>query len=194
MSPEERTLRIERVFAAPLVVTFDAWTSVDVLRRWWPAGAGWDTPVAEVEPVVGGRLRLVMRDPDGAEFGGEGRYLELDRPHRLVFSWRWDSRDLGVQLQRVEVVAQERPFGPTITTEQGEQILSFLGGIGIGSILFAPLGAGPECLGNLVLTRTSRADDWTEVETTIALDIGTPVSIAVMAMAPATRAIADRLM
>jgi signal transduction histidine kinase len=75
-------------------------------------------------------------------------------------------------LQRVEVVAHGREFGPTITSEQGEQILSFLAGIGIGSILFAPLGAGPECLGNLVLTRTSRSEEWTEVETTIALDIG----------------------
>ena len=39
-------LRIERTFAAPIDVVFDAWTSVEVLRRWWPAGPGWTTPVA----------------------------------------------------------------------------------------------------------------------------------------------------
>jgi uncharacterized protein YndB with AHSA1/START domain len=109
----ERVLRIERVFAAPVAATFDAWTSVDLLRLWWPAGPGWDTPVAEVEPTVGGRLRLVMRDPDGAEFGGEGRYLELDRPHRLAFSWRWDSPDLGTHDQRVEVTFTENGDGTT---------------------------------------------------------------------------------
>jgi uncharacterized protein YndB with AHSA1/START domain len=42
-------LRIERTFAAPVDAVFDAWTSVEVLRRWWPAGPGWTTPVAEVD-------------------------------------------------------------------------------------------------------------------------------------------------
>jgi uncharacterized protein YndB with AHSA1/START domain len=106
-------LRIERVFAASPEATFDAWTSVDVLRMWWPAGPGWDTPVAEVDARVGGRLRLVMRDPDGAEFGGEGRYVTLDRPHRLAFTWRWDSPDLGVQEQLVEVTFTGNGDGTT---------------------------------------------------------------------------------
>jgi uncharacterized protein YndB with AHSA1/START domain len=96
-------LRIERIFAASPEATFDAWTSVDLLRLWWPAGAGWETPVAEVDARVGGRLRLVMRDPDGAGFGGEGRYVTLDRPHRLAFTWRWDSAELGRHEQLVEV-------------------------------------------------------------------------------------------
>ena len=102
-APDGRTLRIERVFAAPITATFDAWTSVDALRMWWPAGPGWDTPVAEVDVRVGGRLRLVMRDPHGVQFGGEGRYLAIERPDRLVFTWRWDSAAMGVQDQLIEV-------------------------------------------------------------------------------------------
>jgi len=47
------TIRIERVINAPRQAVFDAWLSADVLRRWWPAGADWETPVAEVEPRVG---------------------------------------------------------------------------------------------------------------------------------------------
>jgi uncharacterized protein YndB with AHSA1/START domain len=96
-------LRIERVFAAPITATFDAWTSVDALRMWWPAGPGWDTPIAEVDVRVGGRLRLVMRDPHGVQFGGEGRYLAIERPDRLVFTWRWDSAAMGVHDQLIEV-------------------------------------------------------------------------------------------
>jgi uncharacterized protein YndB with AHSA1/START domain len=106
-------LRIERVFGASLEATFDAWTSVDVLQLWWPAGPGWDTPVAEVDARAGGRLRLVMRDPEGAEFGGEGRYVTLDRPRRLAFTWRWDSPDLGVQEQLVEVTFAGNGDGTT---------------------------------------------------------------------------------
>ena len=73
-------LRIERTFAAPLDAVFDAWTSVELLRRWWPAGPGWTTPVAEVDLRVGGRLRLVMRDPEGNGSAARGRYLDIDRP------------------------------------------------------------------------------------------------------------------
>ena len=61
------------------------------------------TPTAEVDVQVGGRLRLVMRDPDGNEFGGEGTYLTLDRPRRLAFSWRWDMSALGAGRQLVDV-------------------------------------------------------------------------------------------
>jgi uncharacterized protein YndB with AHSA1/START domain len=109
----ERILRIERVFDAPVTATFDAWTSVTLLRLWWPAGPGWDTPEAEVDARVGGRLRLVMRDPDGAEFGGEGRYLVLDRPHRLAFTWRWDDPSLGAQDQRIDVTFTDNGDGAT---------------------------------------------------------------------------------
>ena len=72
MPETRRQITDERTFAAPAEAIFDAWTSAEGLRRWWPAGPGWDTPVAEVDVRVGGRLRLVMRAPDGGELGGEG--------------------------------------------------------------------------------------------------------------------------
>ena len=48
---------------------------------------------------------------------------------------------------------------------------AFLHSLGIGSLLFVPLGAGAECLGNLVLTR-SGSESWTELDRRAALDIG----------------------
>jgi uncharacterized protein YndB with AHSA1/START domain len=107
--PTGPPLRIERTFAAPPAVVFDAWTSVGVLRLWWPAGPDWDTTVADVDVRVGGLMRLVMRSPDGAEFGGEGRYVEITPPTRLVFTWQWDSLDLGTAAQLVEVTFTENP-------------------------------------------------------------------------------------
>jgi signal transduction histidine kinase len=50
-------------------------------------------------------------------------------------------------------------------------VLDFLDGLGIGSLLFVPLGAGTECLGNLVLTRLG-TQAWTELDRRAALDIG----------------------
>jgi uncharacterized protein YndB with AHSA1/START domain len=108
-----RTLRIERVFDAAPEVVFDAWTSVEALRAWWPAGPGWDTPVAEVDVRVGGRVRLVMRDLDGAEFGGQGAYLTIDRPRRVAFTWRWDDPSLGAEEQVVDVSFADNGDGTT---------------------------------------------------------------------------------
>jgi uncharacterized protein YndB with AHSA1/START domain len=107
MPPTGPPLRIERTFAAPAAAVFDAWTSAGVLRQWWPAGPDWDTTVADVDVRVGGLMRLVMRSPDGAEFGGEGRYVEITPPTRLVFTWQWDSRELGTAAQLVEVTFTE---------------------------------------------------------------------------------------
>ncbi len=44
-----RALRIERTFAAPAQAVFDAWTSVEVLRRWWHAEHDWETPHPQVD-------------------------------------------------------------------------------------------------------------------------------------------------
>jgi uncharacterized protein YndB with AHSA1/START domain len=88
MSP---TLRMERTFEAPAEAVFDAWTSEEVMRRWWHAAPDWETPVAEVDLRVGGAVRVVMRDPHGdVEYGGGGFYTEVDRPRRLAFTWIWD--------------------------------------------------------------------------------------------------------
>jgi len=99
---------------------------------------------------------------DGAEVALTG---ELTRIAEAAARRAWDG-------QWVEIVQRGRPFGPSISTEQGERILAFLDSIGVDSLLFAPLGAGPECLGNLVLTRAHGDPEWSSVESDAALDIG----------------------
>jgi uncharacterized protein YndB with AHSA1/START domain len=120
-SPDPSALRLKRSFNAPASVLFDAWTSAETLRRWWPAGWDWETPVAEVDPRVGGRLRLIMRSPDGEEFGGRGEYLEIDPPSRLVFTWTWDGHEGHQGTQLVEVEFEERDDGTTtvVLTNRG---------------------------------------------------------------------------
>jgi len=91
---EATTLRMERTFDAPAQAVFDAWTNEEVIRRWFHAGHDWETTVAEVDLRVGGEVRVVMRDPhEDAEYGGGGRYTEIDPPRRLAFTWYWDDND-----------------------------------------------------------------------------------------------------
>lgn len=114
-------IRLERTFGAPAREVFEAWTSAEMLRRWYPPGADWETPVAEVDLRVGGKLRLVMRRPDGEDFGGGGEYLEITPPTRLVFTWAWDSPDVGEGIQLVEVDFNEHADGTTtvVLTNRG---------------------------------------------------------------------------
>jgi uncharacterized protein YndB with AHSA1/START domain len=106
-SPRD-TLRIERIFDAPPHDVFDAWTSVEVLKRWWHAEHSWETPFAEVDLRVGGAIRVTMRNPDdGKEYGGSGEYTLIDRPRRLAFTWTWEGDDESRrQLIEVEFVDQ----------------------------------------------------------------------------------------
>jgi uncharacterized protein YndB with AHSA1/START domain len=119
--PDPTSIRIERTINAPREVVFDSWLSAELLKRWWPAGSDWETPVAEVEPRVGGRLRLVMRSPEGEEFGGSGEYLEIEPPERLVFKWTWDGHAGHEGDQLVEVELKDRGDGTTevVLTNKG---------------------------------------------------------------------------
>jgi len=84
-------LTIERTYEAPAEAVFDAWTSEEVLRRWFRGERAWETPYAEVDLRLGGKVRVVMRDPvEEADHGGGGHYTEIDPPRRLAFTWTWD--------------------------------------------------------------------------------------------------------
>ena len=93
-----QALRIERSFEASAEEVFDAWTSPEVMRRWFHCGPDWETPVAEVDLQVGGAVRIVMRRPDGRQSGAHGEYTVIDRPHRLRMTWTFDDAPSNQQL------------------------------------------------------------------------------------------------
>jgi uncharacterized protein YndB with AHSA1/START domain len=96
--PSGRVVRIERTFAAPAEDVFDAWTSPEVMRRWFHCGPEWGTPRADVDLRVGGKVRVVMRRPDGTEAEARGEYTLIDRPHRLAMTWSFDDDPANEQL------------------------------------------------------------------------------------------------
>ena len=91
-------VRIERTFPASAEEVFDAWTSPEVMRRWFHCEPDWETPQAEVDLRVGGTVSVVMRQPDGTEAGAQGEYRLIERPHRLVMTWIFDSDSSNEQL------------------------------------------------------------------------------------------------
>jgi uncharacterized protein YndB with AHSA1/START domain len=102
-----RVVRIERVFDARAEDVFDAWTSEEVIRRWFRPARGWREPSAEVDLRVGGRIRVVMRNPDGEPVGAGGEYTLIERPHRLAFTWTFDDDPSNQQMIELEFTERE---------------------------------------------------------------------------------------
>jgi uncharacterized protein YndB with AHSA1/START domain len=83
-------IEIHRTIKAPLRRVFDAWTRPEEMKQWAAPGP-LAVPVAEVDLRVGGRYRMTMRGPDGAEHRVVGVYREVDPPRRLVYTWSWET-------------------------------------------------------------------------------------------------------
>jgi uncharacterized protein YndB with AHSA1/START domain len=108
-----RVVRLERTFAASAEDVFDAWTSSEVMRRWFHCAPDWDTPEAEVDLRVGGKVRVVMRRPDGTEVGAQGEYTLIDRPQRLEMTWTFDDDPSNEQL--IELSFSESEGSTTVS-------------------------------------------------------------------------------
>jgi uncharacterized protein YndB with AHSA1/START domain len=72
-----------RIAASPDVV-FVSWTDQKQLAKWW-GPKGFTNPVCEVDARIGGAMLIDMRSPDGVVYPMTGRFVTIDRPHKLVF-------------------------------------------------------------------------------------------------------------
>ena len=79
---------VRRIRARPSIV-FEALSTVEGLTSWWGPD---DLPVvaAEADVRVGGDYRVRFRTLDGREHECAGQFLEIQRPDRIVISWRWN--------------------------------------------------------------------------------------------------------
>jgi uncharacterized protein YndB with AHSA1/START domain len=81
--PTSTQILITREFAAPRALVYKAWTTPELIKRWWPAKRG-DMTVADVDLRVGGRWRFVMVADGGFEVAFHGVYRELVENERIV--------------------------------------------------------------------------------------------------------------
>lgn len=78
---------VRRIAARPAIV-FDALTTAEGIACWWGPDAG-PVLIAASDPRVGGRYRVRFRMLDGSEHESAGHFLDVEKPLRLVMSWRW---------------------------------------------------------------------------------------------------------
>jgi uncharacterized protein YndB with AHSA1/START domain len=111
------TLVVRKTIRATPERLFDAWTRPEELKRWW--GPQSVTCIdAAVDLMVGGSYRIANRFPSGDVVWITGEFELIDRPHRLVYTWRLGT-DIGPS-ERVSVTFEAN--GPntevTVTHER----------------------------------------------------------------------------
>jgi uncharacterized protein YndB with AHSA1/START domain len=82
--PCETDIEITRLFDAPAGSVFRAFTTPDLVKRWWADPAD-EWLVCDIDLRPGGRWRWVFRHGH-AEVGFHGEYREVSAPHRLVYT------------------------------------------------------------------------------------------------------------
>jgi len=81
--PTDEQIAIQREFDAPKHLVYKAWTTPELVRRWWSAKRG-EVTSAEIDLRVGGRWRYTMVTPDGFEVAFHGEYREIAENERIV--------------------------------------------------------------------------------------------------------------
>jgi len=88
----ELSLNIRRTFDAPRDRVFAAWTTPEMLKRWFNLESSTCVEAAS-DAKVGGKYRIAMRADDGEMNVLCGTYTELRAPERLAFTWQWEEDD-----------------------------------------------------------------------------------------------------
>ena len=81
--PTDEQILITREFDAPKHLVYKAWTTPELVRRWWPGLRG-EMTSAEIDLRVGGTWRYVMVASGGFEVAFHGEFREIVSDERIV--------------------------------------------------------------------------------------------------------------
>lgn len=81
--PSDTQILIVREFDAPVPLVWKAWTTPELVRRWWCGERG-EMTVAEIDFRVGGAWRYVMIAHGDFEVAFNGVYEQIDEYERIV--------------------------------------------------------------------------------------------------------------
>lgn len=80
-----REIVISRVFAAPRELVWEVWTDPKHIVEWW-GPEGFTMTIQEMDLRPGGVWKHILHGPDGTDYPGDGVFLEIVKPERIVYS------------------------------------------------------------------------------------------------------------
>ena len=93
--PTDEQILIERDFDAPRHLVYRAYTTPDLVKRWWHANRG-EVISIDIDLRVGGKWRYVMTAFSGPEVAFRGEYREIAPDERIVSTSFYEGVPEGV--------------------------------------------------------------------------------------------------
>jgi uncharacterized protein YndB with AHSA1/START domain len=118
--PTDEQILITREFDAPKHLVYQAWTTPELVKRWWHANRG-EVTVVEIDLRVGGKWRYVMVAEGGFEVGFHGEYREIAPNERIVSTEIYEGLPEGVSEEEGATVNTA-----TFTEANGRTMLTLL--------------------------------------------------------------------
>jgi uncharacterized protein YndB with AHSA1/START domain len=115
--PSDEEILITREFDAPRHLVYAAYTTPELVRRWWSGQRG-EMTLAEIDLRVGGAWRYVMIASSGHEVAFHGEYREIVPNERIVNTEVYEGIPEGTAEPALNVV--------TFTEAEGRTTLSLL--------------------------------------------------------------------
>jgi uncharacterized protein YndB with AHSA1/START domain len=84
----DREIVVTRVLNAPRDLVFAAWTEQEHVEKWWGPGG---VTTLEWNAQPGGLWRYSQPGPDGAQYPFKVKFVEIDKPKRLVYDYATDA-------------------------------------------------------------------------------------------------------
>ncbi len=136
--PTDTQILITREFDAPKHLVYKAYTTPELIKRWWSSKRG-EMTVADVDLRVGGKWRFVMVTDGGFEVGFHGEYREIVPNERLVSTEVYEGAPIPEG-------GEEQPTLNTLTLAEkdGRTTLTVLVEAGIPEIRDAIIESGME--------------------------------------------------
>jgi uncharacterized protein YndB with AHSA1/START domain len=118
--PADEQILITREFDAPKHLVYKAWTTPELVRRWWNAKRG-EVTTCEIDLRVGGTWRFVMVTPDGTEVGFHGEYREIVPNERIVSTEVFEGMPEGAALNTMTFAERDGRTTLTILVEHSSK-------------------------------------------------------------------------
>jgi len=101
--PADTQILITRDFDAPARLIYKAYTTPELVKRWWHANRGTCTST-DIDLRVGGKWRWVMVTDSGFEVAFHGEYREIVPNERLVYTEVYEGAPLAADGQEEAAV------------------------------------------------------------------------------------------
>jgi uncharacterized protein YndB with AHSA1/START domain len=113
----DTTVEVKRSFQANRELTYKAFTSPPLLKRWMLGPPGWEMPVCDMDLKEGGKYEWRWRNKsDKSEFGFKGIYKQVKPNEKIVNTQVFDPGTLGGDMGQECLITVTFTEGSGLTT------------------------------------------------------------------------------